>query len=60
MHKIFWEDNQFKSTDVEMFGHSCGISQFPQTYDRNNKKYKVLSIPYVGSYEGEKGSLFLK
>ena len=36
-----------------MLVHGCGVSQFPQFYDKNN--IKLLPPPYVGSYLGEKG-----
>ena len=35
MHKIGWKAQYFKSADVSMFGHSCGVSQYPHFYDTN-------------------------
>ena len=32
----------------------------PQFYDRIKNKYQMLPRPYVESYEGEKGNLFLR
>ena len=49
MHKLGWEANYFKSAHVSMLGHGCGISQYPQFYDRT-KKNQVLPHPYVVSY----------
>ena len=42
-----------------MLVHGFYVSQFTQLYDRN-KKHQILWRPFVGSYEGEKGKLFLK
>ena len=59
MHKLGRKAQYFKSADVSMLGHSCGVSQYPQFYDTNNKKFKMLPRPYVQSYSGEKGHPFL-
>ena len=55
IHCVGFYYHYFNSSDVFMLGHGCGISQFPQFYDR-----KKLLHPYVGCYEGEKGKLSLK
>ena len=34
MHKLGWKGQYFKSTDVSMFGHGCGDSQYPQFYGK--------------------------
>ena len=57
-YQIGWKANYFNSADVSMLGHGCGVSKFPQFYDIIKKQ--ILKCPYVGSYEGEKGNLFLK
>ena len=31
---IGWKAPFFKSADVLMLGHGCGVSQYPQFYDR--------------------------
>ena len=33
MHKFGWKAQYFKSADVSMMGHGCGVSQYPQFYD---------------------------
>ena len=33
MHKLGWNAQYFKSADVSMLGHSCGVSKYPQFYD---------------------------
>ena len=35
MHKFCWKTQYFKSADVSMLGHGCGVSQYPQFYDTN-------------------------
>ena len=34
MHKLVWKAKLFKSVDVSMLGHGCGVSQYPQFYDK--------------------------
>ena len=38
MHKLVGKEKFFKSADVLMLGHGCGVSQYPQFYD-SIKKY---------------------
>ena len=35
MHKFGWKAQYFKSDDVSMLGHGCGVSQYPLFYDTN-------------------------
>ena len=37
MHKLVWKENYSKSADLSMLGHGCGVSQYPQFYDRTKK-----------------------
>ena len=34
MHKLGWKAQFFKSADVLMLGHGCGVSQYHQFYYR--------------------------
>ena len=43
MHKLGWKENYFKSADVPMLGHGCGVSQYPQFYGRT-KRIKCYHI----------------
>ena len=54
MHKIGWKEQLFNSTDVQMLGHGCGVSKYPQ-FNYRIKKYQMLPRTYVGRYSGEKG-----
>ena len=33
IHKLGWKAQYFKSADISMLGHGCGVSQYPQFYD---------------------------
>ena len=58
MYNIGWKEQLFKSTDVLMLGHGCGVSQYPHFYDRIKNIYQMLPCPCAGSYSGEKGCHF--
>ena len=60
IHKLGCKAQLFKSTDVSMLGHGCGVSQYPQFYEKIKNKYKLLPCPYMGSYLGEKSHNFLQ
>ena len=59
MQKLGWKAHLFKSADVLMLGHGCGVSQYPQFYDTIKNIYQMLPRPYVGIYSVEKGHQFL-
>ena len=45
MHKLVWKAQCFKSADVSMLDHGCGVSQYPQFYDTNKKiKYHHIHM----------------
>ena len=44
MHKLGRKAQYFKSADVSMLGHSCGVSQYPQFYDTNKKRFKCYHV----------------
>ena len=51
LHDANWK-NIFSNFDgVSMLGYGCGVSQYPQFYDRDLDKYQVLPHPYLGSLE---------
>ena len=59
MHKLGWKAKIFNSADVSMLVRGCGVSQYPQFYERIKNRYQILPRPYVGSYSGEKSRQFL-
>ena len=42
----------FNSAGVSILGYGCGVSQYPQFYDQELKKYQVLTLPYLRYLEG--------
>ena len=54
MHNIDWKAQLLNPNDIPMLSHGCGVSQYPQFYDRI-KKNQMLPRPYMVSYSGEKG-----
>ena len=60
MHKIGWKANYFKCYDISMFVHGCGVSQYPQFYEKIENIYQLLPRPWIGNYSGEKGHKFLQ
>ena len=53
LHDDGWKFFYFTYYDINMFGHGCGVSQYPQLYDQQPEKYQLLPHPYLGVY-GEK------
>ena len=41
MHRLGWKENYVKYDDVSMLGHGCGVSQYPQFYDRTRKQFNT-------------------
>ena len=44
MNKLVWKAKCFMYADVLMLGHGCGVSQYPQFYDRIKKSNVTTSI----------------
>ena len=44
MHKLGWKAQFFKYVDVSILGHGCGVSQYPQFYDRIKKIIKCYHV----------------
>ena len=59
MHKIGWKESYFNSSDVSMLGHSCGVWQYPQFYDRT-KNISNVTTSICGNISRLKGSSFSK
>ena len=43
IHKLGFKAQYFKSDDVSMLVHGCGISQYPQFYDTKKKVSNVAT-----------------
>ena len=50
----------FTSADVSMLGYVCGVSQYPQFYDKYLDIYQVLPRPYIGYFDGFPGHKLIK
>ena len=42
-----------------MLGYGCGVSQYPQFYDKDLDMYQVLPRPHMGSFEGFPGHNYI-
>ena len=60
IHDIGCKNSYFTSADVYMLIYGCGVSQYPQFYDKDLDMYQVLPCPYIGSFEGFPGDKFIK
>ena len=54
------KNSYLTSADVSMLGNGCGVSQYPQFYDRELDKYQVLPRPYLRYFEVFPGDKFIK
>ena len=52
LHDVGWKTRFSASADVYMLGYGYGVSQYPQFYYQELKKYQVLPHPYLVSFEG--------
>ena len=50
LHDYVWKNSYFNSADVSMLGYGCGVSQYPQFYDKELDRYQVLPHPYRGYF----------
>ena len=60
LHDDGWKNIFSNSAGVSMLGYGCGVSQYPQFYDKELYRYQVLPRPYRGSFEGLPGYKFVK
>ena len=52
---LVWKNSYFNSAGFSMLGYVCGVSQYPQFYDKCLDMYQVLPRPYIGSFDGFPG-----
>ena len=66
MYNIGWKENDFKSDDVSILGHSCGVSQFIQLYEKINTHFyhvhmwEVIRVKKVTNFSGNMYSCIRK
>ena len=49
MHNIGWKAEFFKSSDVSMLVHGCGVSQYPQFYDTIKNYISNVTMSICGN-----------
>ena len=55
-----WKNSSHISADVAMLGYGCGVSVYPQFYDKELKSFHMLPRPYIRSFDGQCSDLILK
>ena len=60
LHYAGLEKQFFTFADVSMLGYGCGVSQYPQFYDKGLDRYQMLPHTYRVYFEGFPGDSFLK
>ena len=52
LHDCGWKNSSHKYADVAMLGYGCGVSTYPQFYDKDLKTFHMLPRPYIRSFDG--------
>ena len=60
LHDCGWKNSSHKSADVAMLGYGCGVSTYPQFYDKDLKSFHMLPRPYIISFDGQCSDQLLK
>ena len=60
LHDCGWKNSSHKSADVAMLGYGCGVSVYPQFYDKKKLSFHMLPRPYIRSFDGKCSDLILK
>ena len=53
LHDCCWKNSYHKSVDVAMLGYGCGVSMYPQFFDKYSKTFQMLPRPYIRSFYGK-------
>ena len=59
-HDCGWKNSSHKSADVSMLGYGCGVSMYPQFFDKDSKTFQMLPRPYIRSFDGQCSGQVLK
>ena len=43
-----------------MLGYGCGVSVYPQYYEKEKETFHMLPRPYIRSFDGNSSDLILK
>ena len=60
LHDCGWKNGSHKSDDVAMLGYGCGVSMYPQFYEKDSKIFHMLPRPYIISSDGQFSDPVLK
>ena len=60
LHDCGWKNSSHISTDVAILGYGCGVSVYPQFYDKELESFHMLPRPYIRSFDGQCSDLILK
>ena len=60
LHDSVWKNSSHISADVAMLDYGCGVSVYPQFYDRKKLSFHMLPRPYIRSFDGNSSDLYLK
>ena len=60
LHDSGWKNSSHISADVSMLGYGCGVSVYPQFYDKKRKTFHMLPRPYIRSFDGNSSDLIFK
>ena len=51
-HDTGLKNSNHISSDAYMLGYGCGVSQYPQFFDKDLDMYQMLPCPYLRSFDG--------
>ena len=51
LHDCGWKNSSHIPADMAMLGYGCGVSVYPQFYDRELKSFHMLPRPYIRSFD---------
>ena len=60
LHASVWKNSSHISTDVAMLGYGCGVSVYPQFYDKKRLSFHMLPRPYIISFDGNSSDIIFK
>ena len=60
LHDSGCKNSSHISADVAMLGYGCGVSVYPQFYDKKMNSFHMLPRPYIRSFDGQCSDLILK
>ena len=53
LHDCGWKNSSHKYANVAILGYGCGVSTYPQFYDKDLKSFHKIPRPYIRSFYGK-------